>query len=268
MKEQNPIDEYFREHLTDAEVKPSADLWAQMEPRLEDRKGGRKGWFIGIAASITMAFAITSWMYDTFQHDQPVDGISTDPVEEVDPMQPEETPTPIDTNREENPEQVEVQSIANEAPRRESPSNKSPRIIGHDAGQSARQQTALNNDGENRTFAMNEGEDSNENGAQNSAQNEEATGSGYNVKVKIDPYEYLAAQRAQRAQETEEPTTTEVPERVTLDVYAGRQLENIIEGKALEAPTKENVRWPQLSISLSPIIQKFSPLLDNSNTQE
>lgn len=274
MKEQNPIDQYFREQLQDAEVKPSADLWSKIEPRMEDRRANRRGWIIGIAASIAFAFTITAWMYDSYQI-QPSGGeIVTDPIPTnvvvppvIDSVDEAEN-APLDSIEEE----IDPSSIANETERVQTPSSRMPRVVGHDAGQSARRQNALNSDGENRTYAMAENQTSDSENLNSQSENRQSetvnsAPAKPDFQVKIDPYEYLAARNAQRASAETTPTEQE-NERMSLDQYALGQIDNLINGKELEAPKKENIRWPEMSINLSPIIQKFSPLLDNTTTQQ
>lgn len=269
MKEQNPIDQYFREQLQDAEVKPSADLWSKMEPRMEDRRTSRRGWFIGIAASIAFAFTITAWMYDNYQIQPGNDGIVTDPTEIVVPPVIDTDETKKQDTTQELESAIDPSTIANETERQVAPSSRGPRVVGHDAGQSARQQNALNSDGENRTYAMNENQDTdgdNLNSQSTETQNSSTVESTRpDFEVKIDPYEYLAARNAERAAAQAQQ---EENERVGLDQYALGQIDNLVSGKEFEAPKKENIRWPEMSINLSPIIQKFSPLLDNTTTQQ
>ncbi|KAB2813875.1 hypothetical protein [Phaeocystidibacter luteus] len=263
MSEKNPIDEHFKTHLANAKVEPSADLWSKMEPRLDDHKAGRRGWFIGVAASITLVFAVSSWLYDNYQNDGglPDNGITIEKPED----NPNTTPDAvIDTPQFEDlqEETPGVNSIADDAdkvqpsssPRRET-SRPTERIA------QGRQNESQE---ENRTLAMNT-ETSSGDVVENLDRQAQDASPKIGVEVKIDPYRYL--KKAEPAQEDLAQADTET-EKVALGDYAEQQFDNLIQGKSLEAPSKENIRWPEVSINLSPIIQKFTPDTDNSTTEQ
>ncbi|NVK28123.1 MAG: hypothetical protein HWE14_08765 [Flavobacteriia bacterium] len=268
MSNKNPIDEHFKTHLADAKVEPSADLWSKMEPRLDDHKAGRRGWFIGIAASITLVFAVSSWLYDNYQNDgglpdngitieQPGDNPNTTPDAVIDSsrnIEPRNEDTPVDVNTIAEEDQEEMQPTR--APRRES-TRPAQRIAQEQSNESQE---------ENRTLAMNS-ETPNGDVVENLDRQAQDATPKIGVEVKIDPYRYL--KRAEPAQgDIAQADTEPREEKVALGDYAEQQFDNLISGKSLEAPRKENIRWPELSINLSPIIQKFTPETDNSTTEQ
>lgn len=263
MSANNPIDEHFKEHLHTVEVQPSADLWSKMEPRLNEKPSNR-GWFIGIAASLTLAIAVSSYLYDTYQPVTPGNGTITIEPKDIEPvetpvLQPiEEEDAPIDVQNEVE-ETAPVEQIAAETPQKRAPSSRNimPSMVGQDAGQSALRETALNTEAnpvgsQNRTMADASEEMSN--------------------RVRFDPNKYLA--RANPTA-TDEPRSTpeisdatETPSKVDLAEYAEEQIDNILSLKPVETPRKDQIRWPEVSINLSPIIQKFTPdQEDKSSTQ-
>lgn len=256
MSKNNPIDQHFCEHLQDVDVQPDSDLWPKIKPRLDDRSG-RRGWYYGIAASVALAIAVSSYIYDTYQPVEPsVLPITQDPTEEIKPAATppaEEIQSPEVEEETERP--TEVNHIAVQNKRREGgtlpeaiDNRIMPEIIGQDAGASARRQTALNNEpgGEDNTRTL-----------------ADATPE-FGVKVKIDPERYLQT-RAAAALETNPADSA--GQKMALGDYAEQQFNNLINGKDIVTPRKGQIRWPEVSINLSPIIQKFTPDRDHSSTQ-
>ncbi|GGH70376.1 hypothetical protein [Phaeocystidibacter marisrubri] len=264
MSAKNPIDEHFKEHLHDVEVQPSADLWSKMEPRLNERPSNR-GWLIGIAASLTLAIAVSSYLYDTYQPMSTGNGGITIEPKDIEPI---ETPVlqPVE-EKEVAPEEIHnnttevvpVQEIATESPKRRTPSslNIMPSVVGQDAGESALRETALNTEAkstgsETRTMA--------------DASNELGN------RVRFDPNKYLMKSNPRDSEQpqtrTESSDATQAPNKVDLAEYAEEQIDNILSLKPVETPRKDQIRWPEVSINLSPIIQKFAPdQEDKTSTQ-
>ncbi len=264
MKEQNPIDEHFKQHLHDAEVKPSSDLWSKMEPRLNDEKDSRKGWWIGIAASLAFGLAVSSWLYDNYQEPSmgPELPIGTEqPSIESPSTPPSELNESIELTAPEYDESESTQSIADQ--------ENEPKGEIQAAPSHSRNMADSNSAEERRTMAMNEPEQaesisSTPNTQSSDEDREEVQAREIGVKVRINPSKYLAMAEAQPAEETATPLAQE---RVEITEYAEAQFNNLIAGEALEAPSKEGIKWPSLSVNLNPLIEKFTPETDNSSTE-
>lgn len=263
MSANNPIDKHFRDHLSDVQVEPSANLWSKMEPRLEE-KHSNKGWFIGIAASIAFAFAVSSFLFNSYnQSDIPaIQDITIEPENEIETTP--STPLPIDVKETETPESteyeepIEIQSIATESRSKAAPTQSyMPTIVGRDGGESAMRTTALNSSSEtlptqtNRTFAD--------------------ASSEVNRRVRFDPNKYIQEEDNSELNATQDLAASSTPaateEKIRLNEYAERQLENIISLKPLEAPKRDEIKWPEMSINISPLVEKFTPNRDHSATQ-
>lgn len=264
MSEKNPIDEHFRQHLADAEVQPNADLWDKVEQRLDDSKSKRKGWLIGIAASIALAFAITSLLYD--QYSTPQQGTPTI----VNEGQPDtETTTPLDTEKvaplqldyetKVDPSTIAVEhnEVAPEAQNEPAPANTSAEKL----------TPIANEESSNRVYAMADtSSPSTETEDQQQATAIAATPEPkIGVRVKFDPYRYLASAEPTSKGEETTPAPESAPAKKNIGEYAEEQLNNIIEGKELEAPVKSEIKWPALSINISPIMQKLPDLSRTEN---
>ncbi len=264
MSDKNPIDEHFKQHLQDAEVKPSSDLWSKMEPRLNNERSNRKGWWIGIAASIAFAAAVSSWMYDTYQDPDvlPGDTIGTEqPETETPTTPPSKEINGLELRNLHDPQEDRTETIANEeedkGSRTEAPRTRSNTV-------DARRTIA---DGEERP-EQDERLATNTEGSNTRSSTPEPQEVG--VKVRINPRRYLAMAEPEEEQKpnTTAPKTQEsAPERVEITEYAESQFNNLISGESLEAPKKDQIKWPALSLNLSPILQKFNPDNDNPSTE-
>lgn len=268
MSDKHPIDEHFKAHLTDQEVQPSRDLWADLEPRLQERPR-KRGWFIGVAASVTIAFAVSTFIYDTYQ---PVDGIQDLPVTTDEPSNeiPTNTTPSKETPAEEEltPSNESVDFIAideEESTPAESPiANRIPEVVGQDAGKSARRHTALNNDAETRVEPREFAEMTREEMAP-------AERPQVSTSVSIDPNRYR--NKANRSADVAEVTPSETPaneqtepEKMALGQYAGQQFNRLIHGEEMVLPKKEEIKWPSLQMNLGPLLQKFTPAQEPTAT--
>lgn len=64
MKEQNPLDEYFRKGLEGHETKPSASVWDKIEKATESQSSSRgAGWYFMRAAMVTVLIGLSTWVF-------------------------------------------------------------------------------------------------------------------------------------------------------------------------------------------------------------
>lgn len=243
------LDEHFRKELEGLEVTPSKNLWDKIEPRL-DAPASNRSWYIGIAASITIAFAVTTFISTQYQDPQiEVYPITVEPAGTESILQEIEPESSVQTEEEPVQEEVAVEvpatthSSSKKSNRRRTADNL-PVLAQNNKRASAEEFTAL---GASKTTAE-------------SPMKQEKT----KMKVKIsvsNPSKYLKSSEVQAPIVADaSQDSSSVKEKIF--TYAGTQLRNLINGEPVEAPEAE---LPKVVIPLGGILKETIKNNNNEN---
>jgi hypothetical protein len=216
----NPIDEYFKKNLADAEVQPRKNLFAEkIAPRIEKRTASHffSPW-LRVAAAVVVLFG--AWQVLQIVN-TPVPQNSVSPMEE----QPVAVKQPATKTLPKATPQEEVQADEQPRAKRQAPKGNGGWVSTTPAGSAAENLEAQL---QTETVVA----------AVEVAPAETKT--NYKVKLRIDPAKY-----ATQAQEEQVVAVEETP---TITEYAATQFDNIKEGDKLQSPPKEWFDLPKVAL--------------------
>lgn len=220
MNSKHPIDHLFKSKLEKHEVTPSADLWSRVEGQLDQKEGGNFSWK-AIAAALVFVFASGAFFYIENQNarrfEEPTDLQTLQPIS----VAPTQTPA---TEIRQAPTAEELSNARREMAEVYSQTASTTREIPT--------RSTLNNSLEDAYYEPLELYEQ----PIVVAEARVEKNSKNRLNISIDPNKYTMAE----ASFGEE-----------LNDYTNTQIDNISNGKSLEAPPLSKVTWKNISKGLT-----------------